>query len=102
MVLADSRKASPTPRYSGITPAPQVYTCTGLSPPTVTLPRVFHFNPKNLNDVNLQPPKCRNKSGLGSSPAARRYQRSEEHTSELQHVAISYAVFCLQKKMSTT
>src|SRR5215510_15313704 len=24
--------------------------------------------------------------------------RSEEHTSELQHVAISYAVFCLKKK----
>src|SRR5690625_6124685 len=24
--------------------------------------------------------------------------RSEEHTSELHHVAISYAVFCLQKK----
>src|SRR5439155_24108211 len=25
-------------------------------------------------------------------------QRSEEHTSELSHVAISYAVFCLKKK----
>src|SRR5439155_22836101 len=24
--------------------------------------------------------------------------RSEEHTSELQHVSISYAVFCLKKK----
>src|SRR5690625_5504111 len=24
--------------------------------------------------------------------------RSEEHTSELRHVAISYAVFCLKKK----
>src|SRR5690625_5622045 len=27
--------------------------------------------------------------------------RSEEHTSELSHVAISYAVFCLKKKIST-
>src|SRR5215510_15504835 len=25
-------------------------------------------------------------------------RRSEEHTSELHHVAISYAVFCLKKK----
>src|SRR5699024_12857509 len=25
--------------------------------------------------------------------------RSEEHTSELSHVSISYAVFCLKKKM---
>src|SRR5690625_6480043 len=30
--------------------------------------------------------------GGGLSP------RSEEHTSELSHVAISYAVFCLKKK----
>ena len=30
-------------------------------------------------------------------------QRSEEHTSELQsHVRISYAVFCLKKKKTTT
>src|SRR5437773_9683845 len=28
-------------------------------------------------------------------------QRSEEHTSELQSVAISYAVFCLKKKNET-
>src|SRR5690349_24234536 len=27
--------------------------------------------------------------------------RSEEHTSELQHVEISYAVFCLKKKRKT-
>src|SRR5438445_6021207 len=26
------------------------------------------------------------------------YQRSEEHTSELRHANISYAVFCLKKK----
>src|SRR3989440_7721386 len=38
-----------------------------------------------------------------SSPAPRRRsislaQRSEEHTSELSHDQISYAVFCLKKK----
>src|SRR3712207_8911217 len=27
--------------------------------------------------------------------------RSEEHTSELQHANISYAVFCLKKKITT-
>src|SRR5438067_8010928 len=29
---------------------------------------------------------------------ARALRRSEEHTSELQYVSISYAVFCLKKK----
>src|SRR2546430_7029806 len=32
----------------------------------------------------------------------RRYRRSEEHTSELSHSQISYAVFCLKKKKATT
>src|SRR5437870_12816189 len=30
------------------------------------------------------------------------HHRSEEHTSELSHVAISYAVFCLKKKKSNS
>src|SRR2546427_7722589 len=34
------------------------------------------------------------------SPAAN--WRSEEHTSELSHSQISYAVFCLKKKKKTT
>src|SRR2546426_3007448 len=29
---------------------------------------------------------------------AQRVKRSEEHTSELHHLVISYAVFCLKKK----
>src|SRR3989440_220642 len=42
-----------------------------------------------------------------SSPAPRRRsislaQRSEEHTSELSHDQISYAVFCLKKKKHTS
>src|SRR3546814_3128604 len=36
-------------------------------------------------------------------PRFNRYQRSEEHTSELQSLMrISYAVFCLKKKKTTT
>src|SRR5690349_23753012 len=37
---------------------------------------------------------CRRRAAPG-----RRCRRSEEHTSELSHVEISYAVFCLKKKM---
>src|SRR3546814_1470168 len=40
--------------------------------------------------------------GTGQARAARRRQRSEEHTSELQSLMrISYAVFCLNKKQKT-
>src|SRR3546814_1633704 len=43
---------------------------------------------------------------LGAAPferqTGRRYERSEEHTSELQSLMrISYAVFCLEKKKTT-
>src|SRR5437867_9748965 len=40
------------------------------------------------------------KSGSYRDPAAARkeWDRSEEHTSELHHRTISYAVFCLKKK----
>src|SRR5690242_20785976 len=34
----------------------------------------------------------------GHAGARRRARRSEEHTSELSHMSISYAVFCLKKK----
>src|SRR3546814_2817737 len=38
----------------------------------------------------------------GEGPAFRRHARSEEHTSELQSLMrISYAVFCLKKKIKT-
>src|SRR5256885_13194371 len=33
-----------------------------------------------------------------TAPALLRRERSEEHTSELRHLVISYAVFCLKKK----
>ena len=34
----------------------------------------------------------------GSAQVAYSRHRSEEHTSELRHITISYAVFCLKKK----
>src|SRR5690625_5346836 len=38
------------------------------------------------------------KHGLNGNIGLSQNLRSEEHTSELRHVAISYAVFCLKKK----
>src|SRR5690625_5627325 len=46
--------------------------------PCLSPVRLKHFNNKRLEEHLLT--------------------RSEEHTSELHHVAISYAVFCLKKK----
>src|SRR5256885_6985600 len=40
--------------------------------------------------------------GLSLIEAAGANGRSEEHTSELSHLVISYAVFCLKKKKSNT
>src|SRR3546814_10074558 len=53
----------------------------------VGLPRVVHHPATGLADEQPQD----------------RWQRSEEHTSELQSLMrISYAVFCLKKKTTTT
>src|SRR3546814_1029507 len=44
----------------------------------------------------------RDQRGLGGDPADSKARRSEEHTSELQSLMrISYAVFCLKKKIDT-
>src|SRR2546430_8382161 len=54
------------------------------------------------------PPRMRSNAGSSRScsrPAptsAMPCGRSEEHTSELRHSQISYAVFCLKKKKKTT
>src|SRR5436309_4501773 len=42
------------------------------------------------------------RGGPSRSTASRLPSRSEEHTSELSHVKISYAVFCLKKKKKIT
>ena len=50
--------------------------------------------------VQLISEKDYNKYGLITNEAIKRLARSEEHTSELQsHSFISYAVFCLKKKI---
>src|SRR3712207_8032684 len=41
------------------------------------------------------------RDGHGARAGSRLGQRSEEHTSELHHANISYAVFCLKKKKTT-
>src|SRR5258707_11546029 len=47
-------------------------------------------------------PKAAGLGGCGQAVRPRRTQkRSEEHTSELSHANISYAVFCLKKKKIT-
>src|SRR5437773_5503719 len=43
----------------------------------------------NIGGINLQQDPLEAKKRLG---------RSEEHTSELRHITISYAVFCLKTK----
>src|SRR3546814_6121544 len=54
-------------------------------------------------DLDLVTRKMRRQRGAGSSAARLRRGRSEEHTSELQSLMrISYAVFCLKKKIQNT
>src|SRR2546429_6336026 len=49
------------------------------------------------------PAKCRRRLPARSPPPrASAIARSEEHTSELRHGYISYAVFCLKKKKTQT
>jgi hypothetical protein len=52
-----------------------VFACTGLSPDTARLPIRFQFIPWYNNAV-LQPPICRNITGLGFSAFARHYLRN--------------------------
>src|SRR2546429_7289038 len=47
-------------------------------------------------------PACADMWRIGCLDHAFDHQRSEEHTSELRHGYISYAVFCLKKKKTTT
>src|SRR3546814_5685286 len=54
--------------------------------------RQFRYTPAGWYLAQLQP----------AGPLAFPYERSEEHTSELQSLMrISYAVFCLKKKINT-
>src|SRR5574343_1957860 len=61
-------------------------------PPRSTL---FPYTTLFRSDVWLNPPPI----PLTTEELDRVYElRSEEHTSELSHITISYAVFCLKKK----
>ena len=71
MVLAVSRKASPTPRYSGYCYPIKSYDYRAIT--LYGLPfQVIHLQ-FNIHVAVLQPRKCRNIYGLGSSHFARRY-----------------------------
>src|SRR5574339_982604 len=49
--------------------------------------------------ICLMPSEMRSRStSIDSTTASASWPRSEEHTSEPSHQAISYAVFCLKKK----
>ena len=71
MVLADSRKASPTPRYSGYPPEYTVYLYGTITPYGTS----FQMLPIRCKFVMwvLQPLCCLNNIGLGSSLFARHY-----------------------------
>ena len=71
MVLADSHRASPTPRYSGYhyPIISYVYAAIMLYS-QVSQPVQLQFN---IHIVVLQPPYCRNNIGLGFFPFARHY-----------------------------
>src|SRR5439155_26547219 len=54
--------------------------------------------PQNTTTAPSRTRRLRSTSIVKSTWPGVSIRRSEEHTSELQHVASSYAVFCLKKK----
>src|SRR5574344_3119853 len=71
----------------------------------------FFFNDTATTEIytlslhDALPICCRSRPGRNHpprSPAGRGSARSEEHTSELRHQIISYAVFCLKKKKTAS
>ncbi len=71
MVLADSHRISPVPRYSGYHYACILYLYGALTL-VAQFPTCFQFIAQ-YNIVVLQPRTCRNMHGLGSFPFARHY-----------------------------
>jgi hypothetical protein len=72
MVPAGSDRVSRAPPYSGLRLAAAPIARTGLSPPLARLSMRFRFSCCRLMAA-LQPRPCRNRTGLGCSPFARRY-----------------------------
>src|SRR5207249_11676209 len=84
------------------------YVCTICAPVVLLLirrpPRSALFPTRRSSDLQVAPAVevLEIFDGDAVRPGALladRAGRSEEHTSELSHVSISYAVFCLKKKM---
>src|SRR5689334_24013793 len=75
------------------TPTPEIYTLSLHDALPISVRRVV------VAELALGPDDPLGERGLGDEerPGDLR-RRSEEHTSELSHSSISYAVFCLKKK----
>ena len=72
MVLADSHRISPVPRYSGYYQVLNLFHLQDCHLLWSFFPEVFYYKFK-VHVVVLQPQNCRNNLGLGSSPFARHY-----------------------------
>src|SRR5258708_32042044 len=72
--------------------APQAFQTSG--PKSLLTKRVFECDKKKVR----APKSPRQPKNLASHQSRSGVIRSEEHTSELSHQIISYAVFCLKKK----
>src|SRR5439155_23305180 len=69
--------------------------CRAWKPRVAPLSR---STPRDLARPLREHPVTNGSSMSRIDPKHHHRRRSEEHTSELQHVSISYAVFCLKKK----
>src|SRR5256885_13062830 len=67
------------------------------TPPTDVLP--LDTSPESVSAPGLAYSRVSSTAEIGTQcPARTSRERSEEHTSELRHLVISYAVFCLKKQ----
>ena len=72
MVLADSRRISPVPRYSGYCQVVNLFNLRDYHPLWFNFPEEFNYT-FTVHDAVLQPQSCLNKAGLGCSLFARHY-----------------------------
>ena len=72
MVLVDSRRISPVPRYSGYCQVVNLFNLRDYHPLWFNFPEEFNYK-YTVHITVLQPQSCLNKTGLGYSPFARHY-----------------------------
>src|SRR3546814_3467126 len=104
--------ALPISWRSGSSPSPTAGSATSPAPTSRRNSRATRTSPTDPTDLvgaaSAAPTRARKASNETDHPHRHRrhhqqHLRSEEHTSELQSLMrISYAVFCLKKKTSTT